>query len=250
MINLLLKINIFDDNDYKDAIESSLESGQKKILFYLNSQVTYEADKDLDIKKCILSSDYLIADGYSIVWANKKILNKNIEKVVFTYSYFKFMRELFIKNKTPLFFLGTSKENIEKAAKLEMANFPLLKLAGYHHGYFDKNLESDKIIKSINESNAEVLIVGMGCPLAEKWIIGNKDQLKPTLIFSVGGFFDLLSKEKTSAPKWLYNSGLEWIFRLIQEPRRLFKRYLIANSCFILYIVKNMVFNQKKINDL
>lgn len=250
MTNLLLKINIFDDNDYQDVIESSLERGQKKSLFYLNSQVIYEAEKDLDIKKCILSSDYLIADGYSIVWANKKILNKRIEKVVFTYSYFNFMRELFIKNNTSLFFLGASKENIEKAVKLEMVNFPLLKIAGHHHGYFDKNLESDKIIKSINESNAGVLIVGMGCPVAEIWIIENKDKLNPKIIFSVGGFFDFLARDKVVAPKWTYNSGFEWVFRLVQDPRKLFKRYLIANTYFILYTIKSVLFNHKKISDL
>lgn len=238
MRNLFSKINIFSENDYKDAIESSLKNNQKKIMFYLNSQVIYETRINLDVKKYILKSDYLIADGYSIVWAYTKLFTRNIKKVVFTYSYFEFIRELFIKNNSTIFFLGASKPNIQKAVKMETSNFPNLKLVGYHHGYFDMSFESDKIIKSINKSNAEVLIVGMGCPLAEKWIIKNKEKLNPNLIFSVGGFFDFLAKEKISAPKWMYNTGFEWLFRLAQEPKRLFKRYLISNLYFLFIFLK------------
>ncbi len=242
MIYLISKINIFNENDYKEAIESSLKNRQKKILFYLNSQVIYESSKNLETEKYLLDADYLIADGYSIIWAYKKLLNKKIEKVVFTYSYLKFIRNLFIKNNSTIFYLGASEANIMKAVRMEEENFPNLKIVGYHHGYFDKNIESDKIIKLINQSNAEVLIVGMGCPIAEKWIIKNKDRLNPLLIFSVGGFFDFLAKDKISAPKWMYNSGLEWVFRLIQEPRRLLKRYLFANTYLVYHTILKVVF--------
>ncbi|MCP5063147.1 MAG: WecB/TagA/CpsF family glycosyltransferase [Ignavibacteriae bacterium] len=240
------KINIFNENDYKESIESAIKGSQLKILFYLNSHVVYETNKNPEVKKYIISADYLIADGYSIVWAYQNLLNKKIKKVVFTYSYFKFIRKLFIKNNSKIFFLGASKQNIEKATKLEMNNFPNLKLVGYHHGYFDTNFESAKIIKSINKSNAEVLIVGMGCPLAEKWIIKNKGKLNPSLIFSVGGFFDFLAKDKISAPKWMYNSGFEWLFRLTQEPKRLFRRYLTSNLYFLFIFLKAMLNNDKK----
>lgn len=249
MKNLFSKINIFSENDYKEAIESSLESGQKKILFYLNSQVIYEASKNLEVKKYILSSDYLIADGYSIVWAYTKLFNRSIEKVVFTYSYFKFIRELFIENNISLFFLGASKSTLAKAVKMEKNNFPNLKIVGYHNGYFDKNYGSNKIVESINKSKAEVLIVGMGCPIAEKWIIKNKDKLTPKLIFSVGGFFDFLAEDKISAPKWMYNSGFEWFFRLVQEPKRLFIRYLFANTYLIFHTISEVLFKKKKLNN-
>ena len=248
MINLLTKINIFNENDYRDVIEFSLKNSQKKILFYLNSQVIYETNKNLDVENYISNADYLIADGYSIVWSYKKLLNKKIKKVVFTYSYFKFIRFLFIENNNNIFFLGASELNIKKAVNMEKHNFPNLKIVGYHHGYFKKDTESDKIIKSINKSNADVLIVGMGCPRAEKWIIENKNRLNPTLIFSVGGFFDFLAKDKIIAPKWMYNSGLEWVFRLVQEPRRLWKRYLVANSYLIFRTIKSILFKHGKSN--
>jgi N-acetylglucosaminyldiphosphoundecaprenol N-acetyl-beta-D-mannosaminyltransferase len=246
MINLLYKINIFSENDYKEAIETSLIKGQKKIFFYLNSQVIYEASKNIKVKKNILLADYLIADGYSIVWAYKNLFKERINKVVFTYEYFKFIRMLLIDNNATVFFLGASKLNIRKAIEIENTNFPKLQIVDFHHGYFDKTNESDKIIEIINKSNAKVLIVGMGSPLAEGWIIENKEKLNPNLIFSVGGFFDFLSRDKVIAPKFLYNSGFEWVFRLIQEPRRLFKRYLVSNFWILFLLIKTRFYNVLK----
>jgi len=242
MINLLAKINISNENDYAKAISSSLKLGQKKIFFYLNSHILYEAKKDKELINIIQNCDFLIADGYSIVWVSKKILKKEIQKVVFTYSYFKFIRNYLIKNNTPIFFLGATKKNIAKAFQNEKEIFTNLNITGYHHGYFDKKLETENIITSINNSNAQVLIVGMGCPISEKWIIQNKMKLKPDLIFSVGGFFDFLAKDKIVAPKWMYNSGLEWLFRLLQEPQRLWKRYLFANSNLLYFFFKKIFF--------
>jgi len=154
MTNLLAKINISNENDYLQVISSSLELGQKKILFYLNSHILYEANRDNELKDIVLQSDYLAADGYSIVLASKKILKKEIKKVVFTYSYFKFLRDYFIQNGISVFFLGASVNNIEKAVKSEKVNFPELLISGYHNGYFDKKNENEKIISLINKSNA------------------------------------------------------------------------------------------------
>lgn len=239
MINLLSKINIFSENDYKKEIENSLKLNNNSIFFYLNSQILYEANKNLEWGNYVLNSDFLIADGYSIVLLYKKVIMKNIEKVVFTYSYFKFLREFFIKDKTSIFFLGATENVINKCVETEKEQNPGINIVGWHNGYFSSSLNSD-VINKINSSNAQVLIVGMGFPLAEKWIIENRDYLKTKVIFSVGGFFDFLAKDKRQAPKWMYNSGFEWLFRLIQEPKRLWKRYLISNIywLFAIFILK------------
>lgn len=246
MINLLSKINIFSENDYKEAIESSLKSGQKKVLYYLNSHVLYEAKKDANLEKNILDCDYLIADGYSIVWAMRTIFKRDISKVVFTYSYFKFIRNNLIDNRIQVFFLGADKKTISKGVEQELKNNSNLNVVGYHHGYFNENTDNIMIINMINKSEASVLIVGMGCPISENWIMEYKNSLNVNLIFSVGGFFDFLAENKISAPSWFYNSGLEWLFRLIQEPIRLFKRYLFANTFILFFILKFKFENEFK----
>jgi len=246
MINLLSKINISNENDYLEAISSSKKLGQKKIFFYLNSHVLYEARNDPELEEIICSCDFLIADGYSIVWAIKKILGKENQKVVFTYSYFKFIRDYFIQNDLSIFFLGATQKNIDKAVQIERKNFPNLNLVGYHHGYFNKKLKTNNVIRIINSSDAKVLIVGMGYPISEKWIMNNKDKLKPILFFSVGGFFNFLAEDKIIAPKWLYNTGFEWLHRLAQEPRIVVNRYLFANTWLLFYITKSNIKNAIK----
>ena len=244
---LLLRVNIDSKISYKKAIENALMDSKQTIFFYLNSHVFYEAHKNMELLQNLFKADFIIGDGMSIVWGIKKIFKKNIEKVVFTYSYFEFIRELFIKKSARVFFLGAKPNVILKAVKNEKQNYPQLKIVGYSHGYFNKPSETEEIIKRINQSNANVLIVGMGCPTAENWIVENSGKISTNLIFSVGGFFDFLANEKIVAPKPFYNSGFEWVFRLVQEPKRLFKRYLYANAYFIFFIIQNVIYKDKNV---
>ena len=157
--------------------------------------------------------------------------------------FFERLYKLFGDDRSKIYLLGGSTEIINKAVDEIKNNYSNLKIAGFYDGYFDLQLESDEIIAKINNSNADVLICGMGMPRTEIWIQENLEKLHVKCIFSVGGFFDFLAKEKKMAPKWFYNSGLEWIFRLIQEPRRLFERYIKSNSYFVTFLIKQKYFS-------
>lgn len=113
-----------------------------------------------------------------------------------------------------------------------------MQVAGFADGYFTSNNEVD-IVNNINSSNAEILIVGMGMPKSEIWIQTIKDKLTVKCIFSVGAFFDFASNEKKMAPGWFFNSGFEWIYRLLQEPERLWRRYLKCNFYFLFKMITN-----------
>ena len=231
-------INIRNNTEYLDAIQKSLSGKNKVTFFYLNSYSFYLVNKNEEFRSAFNKADFIIADGFSIVWLIKKLYGIKIEKVVFTYSFFEDMHKIFLKGKTKIFILGSQDETIEKSFGILKNDFNI-NITGYSYGFFDQRNDSAKIIKKINESNAEILIVGMGMPQSEIWIQENLERLNPKIIFSVGGFFDFLAQDKKMAPKWMYNSGLEWLHRLIQEPSRLFKRYLTANSYLILYLIKN-----------
>ncbi|MBL1214843.1 MAG: WecB/TagA/CpsF family glycosyltransferase [Ignavibacteriae bacterium] len=235
-------VNITDENEYLSKIDETIKSNSKRTFFYLNSHSYYTANKNLKFKEALNKSDFIIADGYSIVWAIKKLSGNSINKVVFTYSFFDGMKKVFEQNNANLFFLGGTSEIISKSAEVMKRKFPNLNLTDFHHGYFDKENESDSIIEKINASKANVLIVGMGLPLSELWIQENKDKINANCIFSVGGFFDVLSGSKRTSPKWLYNSGLEWVYRLFKEPGRLFGRYLRSN----LFFLKKLYFRNSK----
>lgn len=238
-------INIRSNSEYLTTIQNSLSGNNKITFFYLNSYSFYLAHKSTVFRDALNKSNFIIADGYSIVWLIRRVYKINIEKVVFTYFFFDKLANLFSEGNTRIYLLGSSQEVIEKSAELLIKKYKL-NIVGFSNGFFEIDVGSKKIIEEINSTLPDVIIVGMGMPKSEVWIQNNLNQLNARVIFSVGGFFDFLTGKNKIAPKWLYNSGLEWIHRLIQEPRRLFKRYLIANSYLIYSSIKLILVNEKK----
>ena len=114
-------------------------------------------------------------------------------------------------------------------------------VAGADHGYFNKafdNLENDRVVNNINDVRPNILFVGFGMPMQERWIMENRDRLDVNVIMPVGAMFDYLAGTVPRAPKWMTDHGLEWLGRLIIEPRRLWKRYLIGNPFFLWRVLK------------
>lgn len=242
-------INISTEEEYISKIFETLKNNQKKIFFYLNSYSFYLFNKNIAFKNAFLKADYVIPDGYSIVWANQLLNNILIDKVVFTYSYINRLAKLFEDFQIKVFYLGGKIDTINKFIDKTRLNYPKQLIVGYNFGHFDFEMTND-IVEKINKSGAQILIVGMGMPRSEIWISSIIDKLNVNCVFSVGGFFEFLAGNKKQAPGFLYNSGFEWLYRLIQEPRRLFKRYFIANTYFVfrlIYCLLNKKFSLKKL---
>ena len=204
----------------------------------MNSYSFYLANKNQEFQKAFNKADIIIADGYGIVWMLKTLHKIDINKVVFTYAFYSDLHKIFSKDKLRVYFLGASEKTINKSVKIIKAKYPTLNIAGYSNGFSEFRTKDNNILRKINSVKPDILICGIGMPQSEIWIANNLDKLNTTCIFSVGGFFDFLSEEKKLAPAWMYNSGFEWIYRLIQEPKRLFKRYLFANSYLLYYVLK------------
>jgi N-acetylglucosaminyldiphosphoundecaprenol N-acetyl-beta-D-mannosaminyltransferase len=123
--------------------------------------------------------------------------------------------------------------------------FPRLRIGGHHHGYFKQENGVD-VITQINKANPQILFVGMGMPLQEKWIMDNAEFLPACVMFDVGACFDFVAGEKPRCPNWMADHGLEWLFRFLMEPRRLWKRYLIGNPLFLLRVMRDRQRLKKK----
>jgi N-acetylglucosaminyldiphosphoundecaprenol N-acetyl-beta-D-mannosaminyltransferase len=131
------------------------------------------------------------------------------------------------------YFLGNKPGIPEKAKDVLQENHPRLKVVGTHHGYFEKEgPENDAAIKDINSKKPDILIVGFGMPLQEKWILENREKLDVGIIMTGGNCFTFLAGEESRAPKWMHENGLEWLYRFVKEPVRLFNRYIIGNPLF------------------
>lgn len=140
-----------------------------------------------------------------------------------------------------LFFLGGKPGIAQKAADRLTSRFKNLRIVGTHHGYFDKALDSrenETVIEQINYLRPDLLLVGFGMPIQELWLKENWERLNASVGLTCGGFFDILSGELPRPPRWMCNSGLEWLGRLMIEPSRLWRRYLFGNSLFLYRLFK------------
>jgi N-acetylglucosaminyldiphosphoundecaprenol N-acetyl-beta-D-mannosaminyltransferase len=130
-----------------------------------------------------------------------------------------------------LFLLGTTEAGVERAATATASKHPGLRVAGWHHGYFDP--EDARVVRAINDSGADALFVGMGSPKQERWATDRAPELRPRIVLCIGGGLEILSGARRRAPGWMQRSGLEWSYRLSQEPGRLWRRYLVEDLAFV-----------------
>jgi N-acetylglucosaminyldiphosphoundecaprenol N-acetyl-beta-D-mannosaminyltransferase len=150
------------------------------------------------------------------------------------------------KNGYKVFLLGGSSGQSGQLRQELKKKLPGLRVAGNHDTPARPIPEKDNavIVKKINQSGAQVVFVGMGCPTQELWMMENRDKLNAPALIGVGAAFDFLSGRVRQAPEWMQNVGLEWLYRLIQEPKRLWYRYTVINARF-LFLVVGEVFRKK-----
>ena len=120
----------------------------------------------------------------------------------------------------------------EAVAEWATSRYPAVRIAGVRDGYFTEE-ETDEVIRHIHESRADVLLVALGAPRQEFWIDHHLVATGVPVALGVGGLFDFYSGRLKRAPLWMREAGIEWLYRLIQEPRRMWKRYLIGNLVFV-----------------
>jgi len=140
-----------------------------------------------------------------------------------------------------LFLLGARPGIAEKAAVYLRQQFPDLNVVGAQHGYFDKtpgSVENEAVLEALRAASPDVLIVGFGMPLQERWLMENWNRVEVKVALTAGALLDYLAGEVPRAPRWMTDHGLEWLGRLIIEPRRLWRRYLVGNPLFLWRVLK------------
>ena len=179
----------------------------------------------------LTKADALFADGSGMRLAAKKAgfqLNGNNNGT----DMLPHLCKSFVESKQSLYFFGAKPGIAEKAANTLRAKYSGLNIVGTEHGY-NENKTSEQIIEAINNSGCDVLLVAMGSPVQEKWLLEHKDKLHCKTALAVGGLFDFYSGNISRSPMWLREIGMEWIWRLMQEPRNKFNRYVIGNPLFL-----------------
>ena len=234
-----VKIHNLDYDEFMKEFLKYLKGGQKRTIAFINAHCINVTRKDKEYKDIINGFDLILADGIGVFLAslaNKNTIRENLNG---TDLMPKIFRDVNLAGAT-FFFIGGRPGVAEKARDNLIKEFPGLKIIGCMHGYFD-NVQDREVVNMINEARPDILLVAIGVPKQEKWIFHNKDKIEAKIFTGVGGFFDFAARINMRAPKWMRKIGMEWIFRLIQEPKRLRQRYILGNIEFLYYTLKDFL---------
>jgi N-acetylglucosaminyldiphosphoundecaprenol N-acetyl-beta-D-mannosaminyltransferase len=202
----------------------------------INAAKVVNAQKDEALRESIVSCDIINADGQAIVWASR-FLGKPLPERVAGIDIMANLVKLAAEKKYRIFFLGAKEDVVKQVVEVYTKMYGKDIIAGYRNGYFTKEEEQD-VAKQIADSGASILFVAMSSPKKEIFLNTYKNLIQTPFIMGVGGSFDVVSGLVKRAPVWMQKWGLEWFYRVIQEPRRMWKRYLFGNSEFIYLVVK------------
>jgi N-acetylglucosaminyldiphosphoundecaprenol N-acetyl-beta-D-mannosaminyltransferase len=236
-------LNIIDNHVFSDDL-STLNLNKKTIINTINPHSYCVSKSDSYFQEALLKSDVLLPDGSGIVLAANFLRKKKIQKIAGA-DIHKFLLEDAQKYNKKVFYLGAAPKTLELITQRLSKEYPNIKVGSYSPPYkavFSKD-DSQKMIDEVNAFTPDILFVGMTAPKQEKWLTSNKDKLNITIAVSIGAVFDFYAGTvKRSSPFWI-KLGLEWLPRLIQEPKRLWYRNFVSTPLFLWYMFKAKIVN-------
>lgn len=218
-------------------VEESIRTGNQIHHVVVNAGKIAAMDTDEELRRSVNESHIVNADGQAVVWASK-FLGKPLKERVAGIDLMEALVEMANKNKNKIFLFGAREEVVKTVADKYSRIYSPEIIAGYRNGYFSVS-EEEKIARQIANSGTQMLFVAISSPIKENFLYRHRETLKNVnLIMGVGGSFDVVSGKTKRAPIWMQNAGLEWFYRFLQEPKRMWKRYLVGNSKFIYLVMK------------
>jgi N-acetylglucosaminyldiphosphoundecaprenol N-acetyl-beta-D-mannosaminyltransferase len=236
--NIIFDIDI-DFSDYSSLLGKIFSKDTRTITcvnqYYLNIIMN-----DNEYKSLVQKFDLIHPDGIGVVIAKKILcgLKRKVTKVTGSDLYFMILEKMNVRRNS-LFLLGDSEEVVKLAKSKINMFYPNISVNGFHHGYID--LADNVIIEEINATKPDFLFVGLGVKRQEYWIDKWKKDLNAKKIIAMGGGLRVVAGDRPRGSKVLQNLGFEWFIRLITEPKKMWKRYLIGIPLFIFRVIKYKV---------
>ena len=217
-----------------------VRDGEHALVLHVNAHGLNLCYRDPALRSFFNTAPLVFSDGAGVVLA-ARILGKHLPERI-TYADWAWQLASFAERENlSLFFLGAQPGVAERAAARLKERYPNLNIVGTHHGYFDHDPgapENEAVLRKINASRPDILLVGFGMPLQEHWLRQNWDQIDAHVALTGGAVFDYVSGELTRGARILTSNGFEWLARLFIEPKRLWRRYVIGNPLFLLRVLK------------
>lgn len=212
------------------------EKKPARLITYLNAHCINLYFRDADYARIVDGADCVYADGQAVVWASR-FLGQSLPERVNAGDFLQTFCERCAAENLSVYFLGSAAGVAEKAAAKLKKKCLALNVAGCHSGYF-KPEEADALVRKIKKAHPDILLIGMGVPRQEKFAAAHLSELGAPVVWCVGALFEYYAGVTPRAPRWMRTCGLEWLFRLIVEPRRMWRRYIPGNAAFIFRIIK------------
>lgn len=221
-----------------EAAETFSEEARKQetlVVFTINAQHIVLMSQEEEFRGAYHLADWIVPDGMPVVWFSR-LIGKILPERVTGSDLLPELCRMAVKKALKVFFLGGTPEVMLNAMSNLQKQFPTLKVVGMASPQIDLKEKEDReedLIYTINSSSPDIVFVGFGAPKQEIWTIRNRSRLKTGIVCMVGGSFDFLGGKTIRAPVWMQKAGLEWLWRLFHEPKRLWRRYLIGNFLFL-----------------
>ncbi|RMG26299.1 MAG: glycosyltransferase [Bacteroidetes bacterium] len=229
--------------DYESASEEILRHARARQSFGVSALAVHglmESVWDADLRRLVNKIDMVVADGQPVRWALNSLYKVGLKDRVYGPELTLRVLQKANQHGLKVYLYGSTARTLGQFQAFIEREFPRIDICGIHVDRFREATEEEDLqdIKKINASGAHIVLVGRGCPRQERWVANHLGKVNAAMM-AVGAAFDFHAGTVKQAPAWVQRRGLEWLFRLVQEPGRLWKRYLTTNSYFIFLFLKH-----------
>jgi N-acetylglucosaminyldiphosphoundecaprenol N-acetyl-beta-D-mannosaminyltransferase len=235
-----VRIHTLRRDELLERIAAVIAARERAIITYANVHALNLAYNLPWFRALLNQSALVFCDGFGVKWG-ARLVGARLPERFTPPDWIARLVEIACRDDFSVFMIGARAGVAERVAAQFKRRFPDVRIAGTHHGYFDKtpnSAENQAVIQAINATKPDLLIVGFGMPTQERWLFDNWVQLDVNVGLTAGAAFDYLAGEVPRAPSWMTDHGLEWLGRLVAEPRRLWRRYLVGNPLFLYRVLR------------
>jgi N-acetylglucosaminyldiphosphoundecaprenol N-acetyl-beta-D-mannosaminyltransferase len=235
-------ISAIDMDDASLFVEEAVLKRQKKYICVCPVTTIMECKKDEKVLKSINCADLATPDGMPVVWIGKMLGYKNIRRV-YGPELMQYICEISEYKGYKNYFYGSSQDTLNKLQERLSKKHPGLVISGSFSPPFRQLTEEEdnRIAEEINRANSDIVWVGLGSPKQDLWMYEHRDKINAPVMIGVGAAFDFLAGTKPQASRWVRDNGFEWLFRLVSEPKRLWRRYLVDCPIFVVYVLLDLM---------
>ena len=224
-------VNVVSMNETVSLVEKIIKERKPTQHVVINALKVNLMEDDSELRRIINSCPLINADGASIIWAAKRLGIPLKERVTGCDLFQELVKVASVKG-YKIYLFGAKEEVVTRVKSIFEQKYPGIQIAGYRNGNFTE-ADEPEIVKNMSESGADMMFVAFSSPKKEYWVNKYLNQLNIPFVMGVGGSFDIVAGVTERAPVWWQEHGLEWLYRFIQEPRRMWKRYIIGNARFV-----------------